>query len=215
MKIGIIGSGVVGQALGTGFVTVGHEVKIGTRKPDDDKLKIWAKQAGAHASVSSPAEAAKFGDIVVLATAWSGTENALNIAGQQNLAGKVVIDVTNPLKMSPNGAPTLAVGWTDSAGEQVQRWLPNSKVVKAFNIAGNAHMFRPNFPDGPPDMFIAGNDTTAKQRVTDILHSFGWGVVDLGGIESARYIEPLAMVWIAYGFKTRTWDHAFKLLRKA
>ena len=214
MNIGIIGSGGVGQALGTGFANLGHDVMIGTRKPDDDKLKLWIKETGANASVASVGEAAHFGEIVVLATAWSGTENALKLADPKNLAGKIVIDVTNPLKATPNGPPTLALGWTDSGGEQVQRWLPGAKVVKAFNIVGNAHMFRPQFPSGPPDMFISGNDAGAKQTVTDICKAFGWGVVDLGGIESARYIEPLAMVWILHGIRTNTWNHAFKLLRR-
>lgn len=214
MKIGIIGSGVVGQTLGSGFVTLGHDVTIGTRKPDDAKLKLWAKEAGAKAAIASVAEAARFAELAVLATAWSGTENAIRLADPKNLAGKVVIDVTNPLVFAGSEPPTLALGWNTSAGEAVQRWLAGSRVVKAFNIAGNAHMFRPNFPDGPPDMFIAGNDATAKQKVTDILHSFGWGAIDIGGIEGARLLEPLAMLWIVYGFRTNTWNHAFKLLKK-
>lgn len=213
MKIGIIGSGSVGQALGRGFAALGHDVKIGTRNPNDGKVTAWAKQAGARASVGSCADAAAFGEVIVLATAWSGTENAINLAGPKNVAGKVVIDVTNPLVPTPGGAPTLAPAGTDSAGEQVQRWLPQAKVVKAFNHVGNAYMFRPQFPGGPPDMFIAGNDAGAKQTVTDILKSFGWGVIDLGGIDASRYLEPLAMIWIAHGFRTNTWNHAFKLLR--
>jgi predicted dinucleotide-binding enzyme len=106
------------------------------------------------------------------------------------------------------------VGLNDSAGEQVQRWLTTARVVKAFNTIGNAHMFRPEFPGGPPDMFIAGNDAAAKQVVSQILNEFGWGVIDLGGIDSSRYLEPLAMVWITYGFRSRSWNHAIKLLRK-
>ncbi len=214
MKIGILGSGVVGQALGTGFATLGHDVKIGTRRPEDDKLKLWVRQTGAKGSVASPGEAARFAEVAVLATAWAGTENALRLADPKNLAGKVVIDVTNPFKPVPSGPPTLAVGLTDSAGEQVQRWLPVAKVVKAFNTVGNPHMFRPQFPGGPPDMFIAGNDPGAKQTVAELLKTFGWGVIDLGGIETARYLEPLGMLWVAYAFKTNTWNHAFKLLRK-
>jgi len=214
MKIGILGSGVVGQALGTGFATLGHDVKIGTRRPEDDKLKLWVRQTGAKGSVASPGEAARFAEVAVLATAWSGTENAIRLADPKNVAGKVVIDVTNPFKPAPNGPPTLAVGLTDSAGEQVQRWLPVAKVVKAFNTVGNPHMFRPQFPGGPPDMFIAGNDPGAKQTVAELLKTFGWGVIDLGGIETARYLEPLGMLWVAYAFKTNTWNHAFKLLRK-
>jgi 8-hydroxy-5-deazaflavin:NADPH oxidoreductase len=205
MKIGILGSGVVGQTLARAFAATGHDAKIGTRKPDDPKLKEF--QAGSFADV------ARFAELAVLATSWSGTESAIKLADPKNLAGKVVIDVTNPLKMSPNGPPTLAIGLNDSAGEQVQRWLPQAKVVKAFNIAGNSLMFKPQLPGGPPDMFIGGNDAAAKQTVTGILKSFGWNVIDLGSIDVARYLEPLAMVWIAYGFKTNTWNHAFKLLR--
>ncbi|HUK20380.1 MAG TPA: NAD(P)-binding domain-containing protein [Gemmatimonadales bacterium] len=215
MKIGLIGSGIVAQALGRGFVTLGHEVKIGTRHPAKEDLQAFLTKAGAKASSGSFTDAGRFGDIVVLATLWSGTENALKLAGAAALAGKIVVDVTNPLKMNPNGPPGLAVSGNDSAGEQVQRWLPQSKVVKAFNHMGNSLMFKPQFPGGPPDMFIAGNDPAAKHRVTDdILKPFGWNVSDLGGIEMSRYLEALAMVWIIYGFSTRSWTHAFKLLKQ-
>ena len=214
MNVAILGSGDVGQAHGTGFATLGHDVKIGTRHPNDEKIATWVKKTGAKASAASFSDAATFGDLAVLATAWSGTENAIKLAGAANLAGKVVIDATNPLSFAPNSPPTLALGWTDSGGEQVQRWLPGAKVVKAFNIVGNAHMFRPQFPGGPPDMFIAGNDADAKATVTDVLKAFGWNVSDIGGIEGARYLEPLAMTWVLYGIRTNTWNHAFKLLRK-
>jgi predicted dinucleotide-binding enzyme len=214
MNVAILGSGGVGQALGTGFATIGHDVKIGTRHPNDEKIVAWIEKTGAKASAASFSDAATFGDLAVLATAWSGTENALKLAGAANLAGKVVIDATNPLRFAPNSPPTLALGWTDSGGEQVQRWLPGAKVVKAFNIVGNAHMFRPQFPGGPPDMLIAGNDAGAKATVTDSLKAFGWSVIDIGGIEGARYLEPLAMTWVLYGIRTNSWNHAFKLLRK-
>jgi 8-hydroxy-5-deazaflavin:NADPH oxidoreductase len=215
MKIGILGSGAVGQALGRGFATLGHHVTIGTRRPDDDKLRLWVSETAGKGAVASPAEAARFAELGVLATAWSGTEKAIQLAGPQHFAGKTVIDVTNPLQGAAGGPPTLALGWSDSAGERVQHWLPAARVVKAFNIVGNAHMFRPQFPGGPPDMFIAGNDAAAKRQVSEILEGFGWGVIDIGGIEGARYLEPLAMLWITYGFRTKTWDHAFKLLRGA
>ncbi len=213
MKIGIIGSGDVGQALGLGFTALGHDVKLGTRDPGSDKLRTWLGKAGAHASAGTFAEAAGFGEIVLLATSWSGTENALKLAGPERLNGKVVVDVTNPLA-SAGGKLGLAVGFTDSAGEQVQRWLPGARVVKAFNMVGNAHMFRPQFPGGPPDMFIAGDDEAAKDTVSGFLRDFGWPVIDLGGIEAARLLEPLAMTWIAYAMRSGTYDHAFKLLRK-
>lgn len=213
MRIGILGTGDVGRALGTGFATLGHDVMIGSRDAANPKLRDWLGKAGAHTSGGTFEQAAKFAELAVLATAWSGTENALRLAGADKLAGKVVIDATNPLDFSTL-PPTLAVGHSDSGGEQVQRWLPAARVVKAFNIVGNAHMFRPEFPGGPPDMVICGNDEAAKRAVSTVLNEFGWGVIDLGGIEGSRYLEPLAMVWIVHGFAAKSWNHAFKLLRK-
>ena len=212
MKIGILGSGDVAKALARGFLGRGDTVKLGTRSPA--KLADFVTQAGKNASVGSFADAAAFGELLVLATKWDGTENAIKLAGAQNAAGKVVIDATNALDFSDGAPPKLAVGYNDSAGERVQRWLPQAKVVKAFNIVGHAAMVNPTFPGGPPDMFIAGNDDGAKRTVTDVCKSFGWPAIDLGGIAAARYLEPLAMVWIVYGFRTNTWNHAFKLLRK-
>ncbi len=212
MKIGILGSGDVGKALGRGFVSRGHEVKIGSRDPK--KLEGWVKETGAKASAGTFAEAAKFGDLVVLATLWSGTESAIGLAGKESFKGKIVIDATNPLQMNPNGPPSLAVGHTDSGGEQVQRWLPDAKVVKCFNIVGNAHMVDPSFPGGPPDMFIAGNDADAKAKVSEICKSFGWPTIDMGGIEGARLLEPMCIAWVLYAIKNKTWNHAFKMLRK-
>jgi hypothetical protein len=206
MNVGVLGTGDVARALGTGFAQQGHQVKYGTRDPGSDKAK--ALTAGTFA------EAAKFAEVAVLATLWTGTENALRLAGPGNLAGKVVIDTTNALDFSAGAPPKLLLGHIDSAGEQVQRWLPQARVVKAFNIVGNAFMVNPQFPGGPPDMFICGNDAAAKQTVTEICTAFGWPTSDLGGIEMSRYIEPLAMIWIVYGFRTNTWNHAFKLLRK-
>ena len=214
MKIGILGTGDVGQALGIGFATLGHDVKMGSRDPHQEKVKAWVSKAGAKASAGTFAEAAAFSELAVLCTIWTGAENAIRLAGPDHLAGKVVIDTINPLDFSGGIPPKLAVGHTDSAGEHVQRWLPNSRVVKAFNIVGSAHMFKPEFPGGPPDMFICGNDDQAKATVTDLLKTFGWSVIDIGGIECARYLEPLAMVWIRHFFRINSTNHAFKLLRK-
>jgi predicted dinucleotide-binding enzyme len=213
MKIGILGTGDVGRALGTGFVKHGHEVKIGSRQAGNEKAETWRQETGDKASTGTFAEAAAFGDVVVVATLWTGTENALRLAGPENFKGKTVIDTINPLDFS-TGAPRLSLGTTDSAGEQVQRWLPDAHVVKAFNIVGNAHMVDPQFPGGPPDMFIAGDDAGAKETVGGILKDFGWEVIDLGGIESSRYLEPMAMVWILHAFQLKKGNHAFKLLRK-
>jgi|SRR5215469_10043877 len=214
MQIGILGSGNVGQALGLGFARLGHRVKIGSREPQSDKLRGWLGKAGKQASTGSFEETARFADIAVLATSWSGTESALKLAGTQNLTGKVVMDVTNPLVLEPNKPPCLALGHTDSGGEQVQRWLPQSKVVKAFNTVGSAHMVDPKFKGGPPDMFICGDDSSAKQVIIGFCTDFGWGVVDVGGIEGARLLEPMCILWVMFGLKAGTWNHAFKLLQK-
>lgn len=213
MKVGMLGSGDVGQALGIGFAGLGHQVKMGSRTPEKETVQAWLKRVGSNGSAGLFSEAAAFGDFAVLATRWDGTENALRLAGPQNLAGKVVIDVTNPLDYSKGMPPGLALGYDDSAGEQVQRWLPRAQVVKALNIVGSRFMVNPQFPGGPPDMFIGGNSPEAKALAADILRSFGWGVIDLGGIEAARYLEPLAMIWILAGMQLNSWDNAFKLLR--
>ena len=188
---------------------------MGSREAANEKALAWAKEAGggSAASAGTFADAAKFADVVVLALLWSGAENALKLAGAENLAGKVVIDAINPLNYRARG-PELALGFTDSAGEQVQRWLPGARVVKAFNSVGYAQMFKPEFPDGPPDMFICGNDDAAKKTVTDILTSFGWATIDVGGIEGARLLEPLCILWINYAMSSHNYSHAFKLLRK-
>jgi len=212
-KIGVIGSGDVGKTLGAGLAKAGHAVKIGSREPG--KLSDWVKQTGANASAGTFEETAKFGEIIIVATKWAdnATENALKLAGPDNFAGKVVLDTTNPLAFGPKG-PSLSVGHTDSAGEQVQRWLPKAHVVKAYNIVGSPHMVNPSFPGGTPDMIIAGNDEGAKKTVSELCKELGWPTVDLGGIESSRYLEPFAMVWILHYFQTKTGNHAFKLLKK-
>lgn len=214
MRVGILGSGDVGRALGRGFAAKrDDEVMIGSRSPE--KLADWSAGVGGNAATGSFEDAASHAELAVLATGWSGTESAIGLAGPDNLEGKVVIDVTNPLVFGDEGPPALALGHTDSAGEQVQRWLPESRVVKAFNIVGNPYMVDPELPGGPPTMFIAGDDSDAKDTVTGICADFGWpDVSDLGGIEMSRYLEPLAMVWIVHGFHSGSWDHALRLLRK-
>jgi 8-hydroxy-5-deazaflavin:NADPH oxidoreductase len=213
MKIGIVGSGDVGRTLGAGFATRGHDVKLGTRTPGKEAVSAWAAKSGPRTSVGTFADAAAFGDLVVVATRWDGTENALKLALPSNLNGKVVIDATNPLTMK-DGELGLALGYTESGGEQVQRWLPGARVVKAFNTVGALHMCDPGFSGGPPDMFLAGDDPSAKKVVAELASSLGWGVVDLGPLRRARLLEPFAMVWIQHAIDTKTRDHAFKLLRK-
>jgi predicted dinucleotide-binding enzyme len=213
-KIGILGSGDVGQSLGRGFAALGHQVKIGSRDAKNETLKAWVDKTGANASQGTFADAAKFGEVLVLATLWPGTLPAIELAGKESFKGKVLIDATNPLKIE-GGRPTgLALGHTDSGGEQVQRWLPEAKVVKAFNSVGHAHMFKPDFPGGPPDMFFAGNDEGAKRTVSELLSAFGWNAVDIGGIDGARLLEPLCWLWVTYAFRTGGWNHALKMLKK-
>lgn len=212
-KVGILGSGSVGQALGLGFLDRGDAVMIGTRDPA--KLAEWQAKVGLHASVGTFEEAARFGEVLVLCTKWTGTEAALRSAGRAHFAGKTVIDVTNPLQFaSETSAPTLGVAHPDSAGALVQRWLPGANVVKAFNHVPAHYMAHPKLKEGTPDLFIAGNDAGAKTTVSEIARGWGWTVTDMGGIECASLLEALAMLWIRYGFLHNHWTHAFKLLRE-
>ncbi len=213
MNIGVIGSGVVGQQLGIGLTRLGHEVKIGTR--DVSKLNDWLKQAGKKSSVGSNKEATAFGEVIFLCTAWTGTENAINLAGKSNFAGKIVVDVTNPLDFSHGSTPRIASTPENSAGAQVQKWLPDSKVVKAFNIVNAYTMIQPKREEGMPDLFICGNDMNAKKAVSEFARGWGWeSIIDIGNISEAYWLEALTMLWINYGFRNNCWTHAFKLLKK-
>jgi len=186
-------------------------VKIGSRSPE--KLDEFVGGEGDRVTCGTFEEAARSGDLIVLATHGQATEEAISLAGKQNFDHKVVIDATNPLDFS-TGVPRLSVGHTDSLGEQIQRCLPNARVVKAFNTAGNGLFFKPQLPGGPPDMFIGGNDADAKKLVSQVCDAFGWGVIDLGGIEASRYLEPMCMAWVVHGVLSGSWVHAFKMLHK-
>ena len=213
MRVGILGSGNVGQQLGKGFLRTGHVVKLGTR--ESSKLNEWLSGAGGNASVGSFEETAEFGEIIVLATSWTGTENVIRLSGKDNLKGKIVIDVTNPLDFSNGAPPKFAVTAGSSASETIQRWLPDSRIVKAFNTISAFIMINPKLEDGNPDLVIAGNDVEAKSVVTGIAKSFGWqSVIDIGDLSQAYLLEAFAMLWITYGFKYNHWTHAFKLLKK-
>jgi hypothetical protein len=213
MRIGILGTGDVGKALGKAFLAIGHEVRMGARDAKNEKAAAWAKEMGGKASSGTFRDAASFGEIVVLATLGVATEIAVEMAGA-SFQRKVVIDTTNPLDFSGGMPPRLAISGNDSLGERVQRRLPDAQVVKAFNTVGHAFMFRPEFPGGPPDMFIAGDSDAAKKTVSAILKDFGWGVVDVGGIASSRYLEAMCMVWVLSAIRTNNWNQAFKMLRK-
>ncbi len=211
MRIGIIGSGIVGQTLGSGLINLGNEVKIGSRNPK--KLDEWVKNAGINGSASSNSEAASFGQIIIIATQWSGTKNAIDLAGHDNFHGKIVIDVTNPLDFS-SGGPKPAVTYPDSAAGMVQKWLPDAKIVKAFNIVPAHVMVNPKINGTSADLFIAG-DAEAKKFASGIAKKWGWDkIIDMGGLESAYLIEMLAMLSIQYGIKYNDWNFAYKFLQK-
>lgn len=209
--VAILGNGTVGTALAKGFAELGYKVIFGTREVEGAKTRA-ALAAVPGALAASFAEASSAASIAVLAVPWSGMEAVIFTAGPDNLAGKVVIDPSNPLDFSGE-VPTLALGLSDSAGELVQRLLPRSQVVKAFNIVTAAHMVHPRLPDGTPDMLIAGNDAGAKARVAELIQGFGWRApIDVGSIVESRLLEGLAMLWVIYGFRNDHWTHAFSLL---
>ena len=212
MKIGILGSSVVAQTLGGGFLKHGHDVILGTRNPG--KLKDWQTKNEA-GRVGSFADAAASADMVVLSVKGTAAVDALRQAGGQNLAGKVVIDTTNPIADAPpdHGVLKFFTSLDESLMERLQREFTAARFVKAFNSVGAALMVNPRLDGGPPSMFICGNDEGAKRTVRGILDQFGWDTVDLGSAEAARAIEPLCILWCIPGFLRNEWVHAFKLLR--
>lgn len=211
MKIGVLGSGDVAKTLAAGFIRHGHEVNLGTRAPD--KLAEWAK-VNPKAGITSFSEAAKFGELVTLAVKGTAAADALRAAGATNLAGKIVVDATNPIADAPpvNGVLKFYTNINESCMEQLQREFKDARFVKAFNSVGNACMVNPQFKGGKPTMFICGNDDAAKKIVSQILDQFGWETADMGKVEAARAIEPLCMLWCIPGFLRNDWVHAFKLL---
>jgi predicted dinucleotide-binding enzyme len=211
-KIGIIGSGAVAKTLGSGFIKHGYGVMLGTSDPS--KLADWQGNSGGQ--VGSFAEAAAFGEILVLAVKGIHAESALEKAGLENLAGKTVLDATNPIddqRPPVNGVLHFFTEINHSLMERLQAHAPAANFVKAFNSIGNPVMVDPQLPGGPPTMFICGNSAAAKLEATELLQKIGWEVADMGGVEAARAIEPLCMLWCIPGFKENKWGHAFKLLK--
>ncbi|MBI4984775.1 MAG: NAD(P)-binding domain-containing protein [Rhodocyclales bacterium] len=212
MKIGILGSGDVGKALAAGFVKHGHEVIVGTRSPQ--KLADWAERQP-QIGVGTFADAAGFADLGVLAVKGSAAAAALREAGAaKSLAGKPVIDATNPIADAApvNGVLKFFTTYDESLLERLQREFYQVRFVKAFNSVGHAAMVNPRFVGGKPTMFICGNDESAKRTVSAVIDQFGWDTADMGKAEAARAIEPLCMLWCIPGFLRNDWMHAFKLL---
>jgi hypothetical protein len=212
--IAILGSGAVGDTLANGFLKHGYAVTRGTREPA--KLAAWLAGAGPNAHVGTFAEAAAAGALVVLAVKGDAALAALDGAGHANLAGKPVLDATNPIAAAPpdHGVLRFFTNLDESLMERLQRAVPAAHFVKVFSCVGNAHMVNPDFGGVRPTMFICGDDAAAKQATTAILEQFGWDTADMGASVAARAIEPLCMLWCIPGMTGGGWNHAFKLLKK-
>jgi 8-hydroxy-5-deazaflavin:NADPH oxidoreductase len=198
MRYGVLGTGMVGRALAGRLVEVGHEVRMGSRSPDNEAAAAWAAEAGPDASHGTFADAAEFGQTVMNCTGGAVSLDALAAAGAEHLAGKVLIDVSNPLTFE-TGRLTLTVCNTDSVGEQIQRAFPEARVVKTLNTMANEVMIHPEELPGRHCVFMSGDDAEAKRLVAGMLESFGWpaeAIVDLGGIETARGPEMYLVLWI-------------------
>ena len=199
MKIGMLGTGMVGNALATRLVELGHEVRMGSRAAGNEKALEWVAGAGAGASEGSFADAAAFGELVFNCTGGMHSPAVLEAAGAANLAGKVVVDVSNPLDFSGGFPPTLTVCNTDSVGEQLQRAFPEARVVKALNTVNCRVMVEPDRVPGDHVLFVAGDDADAKAEVVALLGELGWPaarVIDLGGIEASRGTEMYLPLWV-------------------
>lgn len=206
MRIGILGTGVVGKTLGSKLVKLGHEVRMGSRKAGSDKAKAWVKDEGGGASEGSFGDAAAHGEIVFNCTAGMASLDALRAAGTKNLQGKILIDVSNPLDFSKGMPPSLSVCNTDSLGEQIQKAFSEAKVVKTLNTVTAALMVEPSLIPGSHTMFISGNDGNAKSTVTRLLkEEFGWrDVIDLGDLSAARAQEMYLPLWLRLYMKLQT-----------
>jgi 8-hydroxy-5-deazaflavin:NADPH oxidoreductase len=199
MNIGILGTGMVGEALGTKLVSLSHKVKMGSRSASNEKAAVWVKKNGANASQGTFTDAAEFGEIILNCTKGEVALEALKMAGEENLNGKVLIDVSNPLDFSKGMPPTLTVCNTDSVGEQIQKNFPSAKVVKTFNTMNCLIMVNPRSLSGSHNIFLCGNDAGAKSKVRDLLKSFAWKeneILDLGDITASRGTEMVLPLWL-------------------
>lgn len=214
-KAGVLGSGIVAKTLASGLKKYGYEVMMGTR--DSSKLQEWNEKSGTKAQIGSFAEAAAFGELIVLAAKGDIAFDVLKLAGTENLNGKTIIDACNPIdhtRPPVNGVLRYFTNMNESLMEQFQKAFPSANFVKAFNSVGNAFMVNPNFAEGKPSMFICGNNENAKSEVKSILELFGWETEDMGQAESAGSIESLCILWCIPGMQKGQWTHAFKLLKK-
>ena len=199
MRIGVLGTGMVGTTIAGKLVGLGHEVRLGSRTADNERAATWVREAGANASQGTFADAAAFGELVLNCTAGTASLAALDAAGAGNLASKTLVDVSNPLDFSQGMPPSLYVCSTDSLAEQIQRAFPDARVVKALNTIGCEVMVDPASVPGAHHVFVCGDDETAKAQVVELLESFGWpreSILDLGDLTAARATEAYLLLWL-------------------
>ncbi len=216
MKIGILGTGIVGNTLGAKLIELGHEVKMGSRDANNAKGKAFIEANGNHASQGTFADAAQFGDIVFNCTSGGASLDALKMAGADNLKNKVLVDVGNPLDFSHGMPPVLipSLSNTTSLGEEIQKAFPDTKVVKTFNTMNCKLMVNPGLVPGDHDVFIGGNDAEAKEKVKKLLSEFGWkNPIDLGDITSARTTEMLLPIWVRLMGINQSPNFNFKIVK--
>jgi len=216
VRIGVLGTGNVGKAIATRLVGVGHEVTMGSRTADSEPAAEWVAATHAGASQGTFAEAAAFGELVFNCTAGMASLEALRAAGAENLAGKTLVDVANPLDFSQGFPPTLGICNTDSLGEQIQAAFPETRVVKTLNTMNHLIMVEPARVPGEHEVFVAGNDEEAKAEVGELLQAFGWGperIIDLGDISGARAAEMYAVLWLRLMRAVDTLDFNIKVVR--
>jgi len=212
-RYGVLGSGIVAKVLAKGLIQHGYDVRIGSRDPQ--KLADFANEA--RVATGTFTEVAAAADVILLAVKGAVASDALRLAGSGNIAGKIIVDTTNPIADAPpvDGVLQYFTGPNDSLMERLQREFPDARFVKAFNSVGNASMVNPSFAAGPPTMFICGNDTEAKRVVSELLETFGWQPADMGSAAAARAIEPLCQLWCIPAFREKRATHAFKLIDRA
>jgi len=216
MNIAILGTGMVGATVGKKLTDLGYKVMMGSRTSDNEKALAWVKKCGANASAGKFSEAAAFGEIIFLCTNGAVTIEVIGLSGKENFNGKTVIDITNPLDFSKGMPPTLLPGLsnTNSLGEEVQKTLPDAKVVKTLNTVNCEIMIAPDKLSEETSIYISGNETAAKEKVTEILRSFGWkSIIDLGDISTARGTEMILPLWIRLWGTLKTGHFNFKIVK--
>ena len=197
MRIGILGTGMVGQTIGTRLTQLGHDVRMGSRAEGNEKSAAWVLKTGPRASNGTFADAAAFGEMIFNCTSGQASIAALKAAGEKNLSGKVLIDVANPLDTSKMPLPELSICNDDSLAERIQRQFPRARVVKSLNTMNCQVMVEPKRVSGEHDVFVCGNDPEAKASVKELLRELGWEhIIDVGDITAARGLEMLLPLWL-------------------